>query len=452
MTVKGLNERGKTMNNKLTICIAGAGSTYTPGIINTMLLNHQQFPVSEIRLYDIDEAKNERSKAIIEYLIAKSEFDIEVMATTNPKEAFEGTDYIFAQIRAGGLEMREHDEKIPLKYGLIGQETCGVGGFSYALRSMKGFLKMMDDIVKYAPEAWVLNYTNPETIISEAVSRKYPKAKIINACDMVISIEKTLADIYNYKHEDWIVTYYGLNHFGWFKSIFDRKERREIMPEIIDRALTEGVWLNEGDDSWKETYRNIGKMISYFPDAIPNNYLEYYLMPDEKVKKANPDYTRANYVMDNRIQYMENFYTSIKNNDQKSLENYQMENEVHGQYIIGIAISLHNDLSERFNLIVKNQGAIPNLRADAVVEVPCYVNASGVVPISLREPISDFHKGLMEAQVASEKLLVDAFFENSYLKALQAFTLNQSVPSMIVAKQVLDDMIEVNGDQWPELK
>ena len=440
------------MKNNITICIAGAGSTYTPGIINTMLLNHQKFPVSQIRLYDIDENKNERSKAIIEYLITKSEFDIEVIASTDPKEAFTGVDYIFAQIRAGGLEMREHDEKIPLKYGLVGQETCGVGGFSYALRSMKSFLQMMEYIVEYAPEAWVLNYTNPETVISEAVSRKFPDAKIINACDMVISIEKTLADIYGYNHDDWLVTYYGLNHFGWFKSIFDRKERRELMPEIIDRAVKEGVWLNEGDDSWKETYVNIGKMISYFPDAIPNNYLEYYLMPDEKVKKANPDYTRANYVMDNRIEYMNGFYNSIKKGDVESLNNYKMENEVHGQYIIGIAISLHNDLNERFNLIVKNKGAIPNLRSDAVVEVPCYVNASGVVPISLREDISDFHKGLMEAQVASEKLLVDAYFENSYLKALQAFTLNQSVPSMIVAKQVLDDMILVNGDQWPKLK
>lgn len=440
------------MKNNLTICIAGAGSTYTPGIINTMLLNHQQFPVSEIRLYDIDESQNKRSKAIIEYLIAKSEFDIKVIDTIEPKEAFSGCDYIFAQIRAGGLSMREHDEKIPLKYGLIGQETCGVGGFSYALRSMKGFLQMMEYIVEYAPEAWVLNYTNPETVISEAVSRQFPNAKIINACDMVISIEKTLADIYGYNHDDWLVTYYGLNHFGWFESIYDRKEKKEIMPEIIDRALKEGVWLNEGDESWKETYRNIGKMIEYFPDAIPNNYLEYYLMADEKVKKADKDYTRANHVMDNRVEYMNNFYQSILNNDTESLKNYKMENEIHGQYIIGVAISLHNDLSERFNLIVKNQGAVPNLRSDAVVEVPCYVNAKGVTPISLRHNISDFHKGLMEAQVASEKLLVDAYFENSYLKALQAFTLNQSVPSMIVAKKVLDDMIEVNGDLWPELK
>lgn len=102
-------------------------------------------------------------------------------------------------------------------------------------------------------------------------------------------------------------------------------------------------------------------------------------------------------------------------------------------------------------LIVPNKGAIPNLRQDAAVEVPCYVNAAGVEPISLRFDIPDFHKGLMEAQVASEKLLVDAFFEESYQKALEAFTLNQTVPNATIAKKVLDEFIEVNGDFWPEL-
>ena len=103
-------------------------------------------------------------------------------------------------------------------------------------------------------------------------------------------------------------------------------------------------------------------------------------------------------------------------------------------------------------LIKANKGSIPNLRDDASVEVPCYVNANGAEPISLRKSIPDFHKGLMEAQVASEKLLVDAFFENSYYKALQAFTLNQTVPNADVAKKVLYEFINVNGEYWPDLK
>ncbi|CAM3628492.1 6-phospho-alpha-glucosidase [Erysipelothrix urinaevulpis] len=440
------------MKKDLIICIAGAGSTYTPGIIQSILSRYEQFPVSEIRLYDVSQKRNHRTYVIVEYLTQRLNQSIKLVETTDPELAFTGVDYIFSQIRAGGLKMRELDEKIPLKHGLVGQETCGVGGFAYGMRSMVQFLDLVKDCITYAPDAWILNYTNPETIISEAVRRQFPSAKIINACDMAISISKTIADIYDYDHDGWVPTYYGLNHFGWFTEVYDKNLDKDVLPEIIKRAQQEGVWLNEGDDSWKETYVNLGRMIQYFPDSIPNNYLEYYLMGDEKVAKADPSYTRANYVMDNRDNYMENFYQAILTGSKKDLEAYSMENEIHGQYITDIAISLHCDLNQRFNLIVPNKGAIPNLRSDAVVEVPAYVSAKGVEPIALRHEISDFHKGLMEAQVASEKLWVDAFFEQSYLKALQAFTLNQTVPSMLVAKKVLDDLIEANKGYWPELK
>lgn len=436
---------------KIKIAIAGAGSTYTPGIINA-LLSVNDFPIEEIRLYDVSKEKNNRINVIVNYLLDKSNQDVKVVTSEDPKIAFTGVDYVFSQIRPGGLAMREYDEKIPLKYGLVGQETCGLGGFSYGMRSMKAFIKLMEDITKYAPEAWVLNYTNPETIIAESVRRRFPNAKIINACDMTISIEKTLADIYGYNHDTWIPTYYGLNHFGWYSSIYDTELKRDIMPEILKKAQEQGVWLNEGDDSWKKTYKNLGEMIKMFPDAIPNNYLEYYLMSDDKAKDLDPNYTRANYIMDNREKHTQDFYNAIVAQDPKALEQFNVENEIHGMYIINIARSLHNGYNNRFMLIVRNDGAVPNVRRDAMVEVPTYVGKNGANPIALQFDIPDFHKGLIEAQVASEKLLVDAFFENSYLKALQAFTLNQTVNSMYTAKKVLDEFIEVNGDLWPILQ
>ena len=445
-------KEGDSLEKELIICIAGAGSTYTPGIVNTLITKHKDFPVKEIRLYDIDKQSNEQSKVIIDFLISQANIEINIVSTEEAKIAFTGVDYVFSQIRAGGLKMREKDEKIPMKYGLVGQETCGLGGFSYGLRSMKQFLPMVGQIVEYAPEAWILNYTNPETVLAEAVRRKYPNANIINACDMVISIEKTLADIYEYDHSKWIVDYYGLNHFGWFSSIYDIQEKKDIMSDILEKALEKGVWLREGDESWKKTYHNLGKMISLFPDYIPNNYLEYYLIPDIVMQDSNIKYTRANYVMDHRHKSTKELSLAIKDNDTKVIDSFKLDNEIHGGYIVDIAISHYRNLNKRFNLIVPNMGAIPNLRSDVVVEVPAYVNAKGVEPVSLRKEIPDFHKGLMEAQVASEKLLVDSFFEESYQKALQAFTLNQTVPTANVAKKILDEMIEVNGDLWPCLE
>lgn len=433
----------------LTITIAGGGSGYTPGLILTMLKQKENFDLAEIRLYDIDEVRNNDMGIIINFLLRKHKSAIRLIITQDPQEAFQGTDFIFSQIRAGGIEMREHDEKIPLKYGLVGQETCGLGGFAYGMRSMKSFLKMVDSIQKYAPKAWILNYTNPESIVAESVRRRFPDIKILNACDMTIGIEELISNSFGYDRKQWMPDYYGLNHFGWYRGIFDASRNEDIMPEILIKIKEKGFAVEGLEPSWAEAYTLMEMMIKYFPEQIPNNYLEYYLFPNKVVEKADSAYTRANRIMDTKLKKIKDTVAQIKNNP--DLEAIDYETSVHGEYIVDMALAILNNTHDRFMLIVPNKGAIPNLRPDAVVEVPCYVNAKGVEPVSLREDIPDFHKGLMEAQVAAEKLLVDAFFENSYQKALQAFSLNQSVPNAEVAKKVLDEFIQLNGDQWVEL-
>src|SRR5699024_527065 len=216
------------MSKEQIITIAGGGSGYTPGIILT-ILNHDDFKVKEIRLYDDDAEKNKKMEMIINHILDKGHYKDDFKRTEDPKEAFTDVNFIFSQIRVGKIEMREKDEKIPLKYGLVGQETCGLGGFSYGMRSMKGFLKLVEDIQTYAPDAWILNYTNPETIVAEAIRRQFPDVKIINACDMTIGIEEIIAKSFNYNRENWIPVYYGLNHFGWYDSIYDVSEAKDIM-------------------------------------------------------------------------------------------------------------------------------------------------------------------------------------------------------------------------------
>jgi len=165
------------MKDNLIITIAGGGSTYTPGIVSALLSNSSKFPITELRLYDINPKRNEDMKLIIHQLLMdKDRQDMKLVVTENPEEAFTNVDFVFSQIRVGGLAMREQDEKIPLKYDLVGQETCGLGGFAYGLRSIGGILEIVGYVQQYAPDAWILNYTNPESIISEAIRRKYPDA------------------------------------------------------------------------------------------------------------------------------------------------------------------------------------------------------------------------------------------------------------------------------------
>ncbi|MFL2098013.1 maltose-6'-phosphate glucosidase [Marinilactibacillus psychrotolerans] len=438
--------------NKLKVVIAGGGSTYTPGIISALLSHIERFPMEEIRLYDNDPIRNEDMQLIIEQLLKEQNHpEIKLIAEEDPKTAFAGADFVFSQIRVGGLKMREQDEKIPLKYGLVGQETCGLGGFAYGLRSIKGLLEIVGYVQEYAPSAWILNYTNPETLVGEAIRRVYPGIKMINVCDMTISIEETIAENYNYDRKNWVPTYFGLNHYGWYTEIYDKSLERDVMPEIIEKMQEKAMGVaefNEGDQTWAEAFKMMSTIVEYFPDYIPNNYLEYYLFPDLVVEKTDKDYTRANMVMEGRERNTKEMARKIRAGETENVLNFNFGE--HGNYIVDIATSLLNDEHRRFMVITPNRGSIPNLREDAVVEVPAYIGATGIEPIAL-DPINDFHKGLMEAQVAAEKLLVDAYFEQSYQKALQAFTLNQSVNSAYVAKQVLDEMIEANKGYWPEL-
>lgn len=441
----------KTEN--LNITIAGGGATHTPGIVQALLSNIDRLPFSTLTLYDIDVQRNDDMYTIVNYLFKKEHVTtVKLKQTTDPKVAFTNVDFVFSQIRVGGFEMREQDEKIPLKYGLIGQETCGLGGFAYGLRSIGGLLEMVGFVQKYAPNAWILNYTNPETLVSEAVRRKYPDVHMLNACDMTISIEETIARNYGYDRKNWIPQYYGLNHFGWYTSIYDKSLDRDVMPELLEKLKAAPMKIaefNAADPSWQNAWNMMSKIIKNFPDNIPNNYLEYYLYPDLVVQETNAAYTRANEIMDGRVK--ETKETAANLRDGVNGDYYDIDFGEHGNYIVDMAISILEDGHQRFMLIVPNHGAIENLRSDAMVEVPAYVGRLGAEPISLRQPIGDFHKGLMEAQNAAEKLLIDSFFEHSYQKALQAFTLNQTVSSADKAKKVLDDMIIANKEYWPEL-
>lgn len=440
--------------NHLNVVIAGGGSTYTPGIVQAMISSRERFPFSSLTLYDIDEARNDDMFEIIRYMLKKEALsnEVDLYQTTDAQEAFTGADFIFSQLRVGGMKMRELDEKIPMKYGLVGQETCGLGGFSYGLRSIKGLLEIVSYVDHYASDAWLLNYTNPETLVSEAVRRAFPDVKMLNACDMTISIEETIATNYGYDRKNWIPMYYGLNHFGWYTSIYDKSVDRDVLPEILERLENERLHVadfNAGDDTWQEAWDMMRLMTKNFPGYLPNNYLEYYLYPNRTVEHTDPNYTRANIVMDGREKQTKEMARKVREQEKGEILAFNFGE--HGNYIMDMAASILNDNHDRFMLIVPNKGAIPNLRDDAMVEVPAYVGRTGAEPISLRFAINDFHKGLMEAQNAAEKLLVDAYFEHSYQKALQAFTLNQTVYSADPAKQILDDFIKANGDYWPEL-
>lgn len=440
---------------KFILTIAGGGSTYTPGIVKSLLLQKDEFKLKELRMYDIDEERQNKVAVIVKRVIEEFDPELDLVLTTDPEEAFTDSDFIFAQMRVGKYKMRELDEKISLKHGAVGQETCGPGGMAYGLRTIDPMVELIDYVEKYANKNyWIVNYSNPAAIVAEAIRRLRPDAKVMNICDMPVGTMRNMAAILGVDRKDLVVDYFGLNHFGWFTRAMVNSEDR--MPELREHARKHGLLLEdmEGIDvqhsepSWVKTYKNIKYMVDMFPEYIPNPYMQYYLLSDFIVENSNKDHTRANEVMEGREKKL--FDAVDKYLETGVLDESAFYVGVHGEFIVNVAKSLAFNLRDRFLVIVENNGAIKNLPDDAMVEVPAYITSDGPEVVRVGE-IPTFYKGLVEQQLASEKLLVDAALEGSYEKALKALTMNKTVKSAFQAKKILDDLIEANKEYWPEL-
>lgn len=443
------------MKQKFSVVIAGGGSTYTPEIILMLLDNLDKLPLRCIKLYDNDEIRQNKLAKACEIIVKEKDPNIEFVATTDPKTAYTDVDFCLAHIRVGQLPMRELDEKISLKHGVVGQETCGPGGIAYGMRSIAGVLENIDYMEKYSPKCWMLNYSNPASIVAEATRRLRPHSRIINICDMPIGLENSFAQILGFRsRKEMDIRYYGLNHFGWYTSIKD-KDGNELLPKLIQHQLLHGNCPeieeegNYTDNSWLETARKVKDLVKLDPTTSANSYLQYYLYSDDMVAHSDPNYTRANQVMDGREKRV--FGECARIAEAGTAEGTTLEIGIHASFIVDLATALAFNTHERMLLIVQNNGAIENFDDDAMVEIPCIVGKDGYEPLSVGK-IPTFQKGLMEQQVAVEKLVVDAWMEHSYLKLWQALTLSKTVPSANVAKALLDDLIEANKEYWPELK
>ena len=440
---------------KFSIVIAGGGSTYTPEIILMLLDNLDRLPLRSIKLYDNDEERQNHVAKACEILIKEKDPTIEYVATTDPEVAYTDVDFVLAHIRVGKLGMRSLDEKIPLKYGVVGQETCGPGGMAYGLRSIPGVLENIEYMEKYSPNAWMLNYSNPASIVAEACRRFKPNSRVINICDMPIGMEHTIASILGFKsRKEMCIRYYGLNHFGWWTSIKD-KDGKEYIQDLIKHQLKYGNCLadddasNYTDSSWFDTAKKVKDIIAIDPTMCPNSYFQYYLFGDDMVAHTDPNYTRADQVVDSREKRV--FGECARIEKVGTAKDTTLQIGIHAEFIVDLATALAFNTHERMLLIVPNNGAISNFENDAMVEIPCIVGKDGYEPLTVGE-IPHFQKGLMEQQVNCEKLVVDAYEQHSYLKMLQALTLNKCVPNANVARKILDDFIEANKAYWPELK
>lgn len=431
------------------ITIAGAGSARTPALIGTLMERKDRFPLEKIIFFDKDLDRFNKIKDYVLLLLKNLSPQTQVLITDDMHQAYSDTEFIFCQMRVGKNQMRSLDEKIPLKHGLIGQETCGPGGFAYGMRSIGDMVEMVEVVRSYSKDTWILNYTNPAAIVAVAMDYKFPDDKrIINMCDQPYSMMVSFAKILGLASQDLRARYFGLNHFGWFTDLYDI-HGKNYFQELKNKIMQDGFLPYNAEQrtkSWLDTYQRVAKLMQVADEYIPNTYLEYYFLQEEIVAESDIQFTRADEAEQTREKEVwDTCATAVGKEDLEGIE--ILTSPVFGAMMMEVAESIAYDLNHEFILMAKNDGIIPNFNPQAVVEVSGKLGKDGVVADKY-PPISTFYKGLMENQYAYERLTTEAYFEQSYQKAWQALSLNRTVNTLAKAQAVLDDLKEANKAYW----
>jgi 6-phospho-beta-glucosidase len=409
----------------MKLVIVGAGSSYTPELIVGVIQHHAQLPFDEICLTDIDARRLEILTGLSERMLAKAGLGVQVRATLERARALEGAHFVNCIIRVGGMDARIQDERIPLRYGIIGQETTGPGGMMKALRTIPVILDLAHEMERVCPRAWLINYTNPSGIIAEALG-KHSRVRYIGLCSgpqewskailAAMGVEPARANV------DWV----GLNHLGFAIRVWVDGEdaTARAIEAVADKWAVDGEWL-----------RALG--------AIPASYLRNYYHRGLVVEAAQQpgQLTRGERVKEIEAALLEQYADPTLAEKPPLLA--QRGGGGYADVACAAMRAIAHNTGERQIVQVLNGGALDGIPADASVEVPCLVDASGAHPLrmgALPLPI----RGLVQAVKAYESLTVQAAVEGSRRVALQALMAHPLVPSWEVARPLLDELLEAN--------
>lgn len=419
---------------ELKAAVIGAGSSYTPELIEGFIDRKESLNFTAFYLMDIDREKLSVVGGLAERMLRSKGFEGEIVLTEDLDEALTGADYVFGQIRVGKMEARIRDEKIPLKYGLLGQETTGAGGFMNALRTVPALLHIAKRMEVLAPNAWLVNFSNPSGIVAQALM-DYTKVQTIGLCNCPINMLKDVENILG--TSDFAYDYVGLNHLSFITSVLH--EGREVLEEI-----------RKGEISKME---NIPEF-SYDPalmDAIPyipTSYMSYFYLRDEQVEKClKAEKTRGEVCVELETSLMEQYKNPDLNVKPKELAS--RGGALYSTAAVSAVDAIENDKNEYHVVNVKNNGTMPYLQDDDVVEVKCLLNRQGATPVKVTNAGNDYVSGIIRAVKAYERLTVKAAVTGSREDALAALMVHPLIGDFAKAKGALDEMLEANREFVP---
>ncbi|KKD09818.1 MULTISPECIES: 6-phospho-beta-glucosidase [unclassified Streptomyces] len=438
----------------MKLTILGGGGFRVPLVYGALLTDRAEGRVTEVVLHDLDDSRLYAVARVLAEQASTVDDAPTVTATTDLDEALRGADFIFSAIRVGGLEGRADDERVALAEGVLGQETVGAGGIAYGLRTVPVAVDIAQRVARLAPDAWVINFTNPAGLVTEAMSRHLGN-RVIGICDSPVGLGRRIARVLGANPNEAWIDYVGLNHLGWVRGL--RVAGRDELPRLLADPGLLGSF-EEGKLFGVDWLQSLG--------AIPNEYLHYYYFNRETVRAyQQAEKTRGAFLADQQAA----FYEEMRRPDAAALTawdrtraereaTYMSENresagagerdadDLSGGYEkVALALMRAIARDERTTLIlnVRNQGTLSVLDNDAVIEVPCLVDANGAHPVAVA-PLPDHASGLVCSVKAVEREVLAAAESGSRTTAVKAFALHPLVDSVNVARRLVEGYTEVH--------
>ncbi|QHM74726.1 putative 6-phospho-beta-glucosidase [Mixta theicola] len=430
----------------LKIVTIGGGSTYTPELIDGFIKRYDELPITEMWLVDVEEGKNklEIVGKLAQRMWDASPYSVKVHCTLDRKAALKDADFVTTQFRVGQLEARIKDERIPFSYGLLGQETNGAGGIFKALRTIPVIIEIIEDMMALCPNAWLINFTNPSGMVTEAILRYTRWRRVIGLCNVPVnammkepqSIDATLSEL-TYK-------FAGLNHFHWHR-VFDHNGD-DVTAKIID------AMYNNRDTGIPANIHKVPFLREQLDrmNLLPCGYHRYYYRQEEMLQRGIEEYqttgTRAE-----KVQQMEAELLALYQ-DQTLSTKPELLSQRGGLYYSESACeaisAIYNNKHSHIVVSTRNDGAVPDLDDDCAVEVSCFIGAAGALPIAFGR-LAPAERGWLQLMKNMELCICEAAVTGVYGLALQAFIMNPLIPGGETAKRVMDELFIAHRKYLP---
>jgi len=435
------------MSKSIKITTIGGGSSYTPELVEGFIKRYDELPLRELWLVDVEEGREKLEIVgdLAKRMFQKAGLPVEVHLTLDRRAALKDADFVTTQFRVGLLEARAKDERIPLKYGVLGQETNGPGGLFKGLRTIPVILDIVKDMKELCPDAWLVNFTNPAGMVTEAVLRYTDHHKVVGLCNVPIGMEMGIAKLLDVEHSRVRIDFAGLNHMVYGLDVYvDGVSVKDKVIDYLTHPENSSFVKNIQGYGWEPEFISA---LGVLPCPYHNYYYKTREMVAKDLKSAETDGTRAEVV-----KKLEDDLFELYKDPNLSIKPPQLEKRGGAYYsdaAVRLISSIYNDKGDIQPVNTKNNGSIASIPNDSAVEVSCVITKDGPKPIVMGDlPVAV--RGLVQQIKSFERVACEAAVEGDYNKAVLALTINPLVASDKVAKQIVDEMLEAHKSHLPQ--